>query len=79
MKRIELVQFNKEFLQRLKEAGVKLDDYKYCELYQRYQELSILYKSRKEVILTLTQEFNLTDRQIYNILKHLETPVKHYG
>lgn len=75
MKRFDLVDFNKELLQKLKKAGIKLDDYKYCDLYRRYLELSNKYKSRKQVILTLTQEFNLTDRQIYNILKHLETPI----
>lgn len=49
----DLVIFNREVLQRLKEVGVKLDDYKYCDLYRDYLELSETTGSRKEVMLTL--------------------------
>ena len=76
MKRIDLVEFNKELLQKLNEAGIRLEDYKYCDLYRNYLQLSETMKSRKEVILTLAQKHGITDRQVYNILKHLEKAVK---
>ena len=76
MKRIDLVEFNKELLQKLNEAGIRIEDYKYCDLYRNYLQLSETMKSRKEVILTLAQKHGITDRQVYNILKHLEKAVK---
>ena len=76
MKRIDLVEFNKELLQKLNEAGIRIEDYKYCDLYKDYLELSLSMKTRKEVILTLAQKHGITDRQVYNILKHLERAVK---
>lgn len=32
MRIIDLVEFNRELLQKLKETGVKLEDFKYCDL-----------------------------------------------
>lgn len=75
MRRIDLINFNKEFLQKLKQAGVRLDDYKYCELYQDYVEMTRTELSRKAIILTLAERYNITDRQIYNIIQHLEKSV----
>lgn len=71
----DLVIFNREVLQRLKEVGVKLDDYKYCDLYRDYLELSETTGSRKEVMLTLADRYKITDRQVYNIINRLKTPI----
>ncbi len=75
MRRIDLVEFNKELLQKLNEAGIRLEDYKYCELYQDYLELSKTLTTRKAVILTLAELHHISDRQVYNILRHLEMSV----
>lgn len=75
MIRADLIEFNKELLQKLKKAGVKLEDYKYCELYRDYLKLSATTGSRKEVMLTLADRYKITDRQVYNIINHLKTPI----
>lgn len=76
MRRIDLVEFNKELLQRLNEAGIRLEDYKYCDLYRDYLKLSETMGSRKEVILSLAQKHGISDRQVYNILNRLERSVR---
>lgn len=76
MRIIDLVEFNRELLQRMNEAGIRLEDYKYCDLYRDYLKLSETMSTRKEVILTLAGMYHITDRQVYNILKHLEMSVK---
>ena len=76
MRRIDLIEFNKELLQRLNEAGIRLEDYKYCDLYRSYLQLSETMKSRKAVILTLAEMYHISDRQVYNILNRLERAVK---
>ena len=75
MLRVEILNFNKELLQKLKQAGVKLEDYKYCDLYRDYVELSVTEPNRKSVILTLAQRYHITDRQVYSIIKRLKEPV----
>lgn len=76
MIRAELVEFNKELFQKLKLAGVKIDDYKYCELYRDYVKMSAVERSRKVVFLTLSEKYRMSDRQVYNIIKHMKTPVR---
>lgn len=75
MIRADLIEFNKELLQKMKQAGVRLDDYKYCDLYRDYVELSKNKTNRKVVFLTLAERYGISDRQVYNIIKHLEKPV----
>ncbi len=76
MRIIDLIEFNRELLQRMNEAGIRLEDYKYCDLYRDYLKLSETMKSRKAVILTLAERHHISDRQVYNILHHLEMTVK---
>ena len=76
MRIIDLVEFNRELLQRMNDAGIRLEDYKYCDLYRDYLQLSEKMKSRKAVILTLAERHHISDRQVYNILHHLEMSVK---
>lgn len=75
MKRADLVLFNEEIMRKLRKAGVRPDDYKYADLYRDYQDLIQTAESRKEVILSLAQKYGYTDRQVYNIIKHLEYKV----
>ena len=75
MKRADLVLFNEEVMRKLRKAGVRPDDYKYADLYRDYLALTKTADSRKEIILSLAQRYNYTDRQVYNIIKHLERKV----
>ncbi len=76
MTRAELVEFNKELFQKLKQAGVRIDDYRYCDLYRDYVEMSRTERSRKVVFLTLSQRYRITDRQVYNIIRHLKKKIE---
>lgn len=75
MIRAELIEFNRELFQRLKQAGIRLDDYKYCDLYRDYVELSQKESNRKVVFLTLAERYGITDRQVYNIINHMQKTV----
>ena len=75
MNRAEIIEFNRELLQKMKKAGIKLEDYKYCDLYRDYVAMSHIEPRRKVIILTLAQKYNITDRQVYNGVRHMEQPV----
>ena len=76
MIRADLIEFNKELFQKMKQAGIKLDDYKYCDLYRDYVEMTSAEPNRKVVMLTLAQRYGITDRQVYNIVNHMKAPIK---
>ena len=56
----------------MRKAGVRPDDYKYTDLYREYQRLTQTDSSRKAIILSLAERYGYTDRQVYNIIKHME-------
>ena len=62
MRIIDLVEFNRELLQRMNEAGIRLEDYKYCDLYRDYLKLSETMVTRKTVILTLVERHHISER-----------------
>jgi hypothetical protein len=75
MKRFDLVSFNEELLQKLKFAGIKLEDYKYCNLYREYCKMLKEGVKRTAIAVILGERYGLSCRQVYNIIKHLESPV----
>jgi len=68
--------FNAEMMRKLKEAGIRLDDYKYVDMWRDYVEMLKTAESRKEVMLSLADRYGITDRQVYNIIKHLEKKIE---
>ena len=75
MIRADLIEFNKELFQKLKKAGVRLEDYKYCDLFQDYVKMASTEHNRKVVFLTLAQKYKISDRQVYNIINHMQKTV----
>lgn len=75
MIRADLIELNKELFQKLKKAGIRLDDYRYCDLYRDYVKMKQIETNRKVIFLTLAQKYNITDRQVYNIVNHMEKTV----
>ena len=76
MRRADLIMFNAEMMRKLKEAGIRLDDYKYVDMWRDYVEILKTAESRKEVMLSLADRYGITDRQVYNIIKHLEKKIE---
>ena len=76
MRRADLIMFNAEMMRKLKEAGIRLDDYKYVDMWRDYVEMLKTAESRKEVMLSLADRYGITDRQVYNIIKHLEKEIE---
>ena len=76
MKRADLILFNEESMRKLKSAGIRLDDYKYADMWRDYAEMIKTATSRKVVILSLSEKYRTTDRQVYNIIKHLEKKIE---
>ena len=74
--RADLILFNEEMMRKLRKAGVRPDDYKYADMYREYQRLMQTERSRKVIILSLAEMYGYTDRQVYNIIKHLEKKVE---
>jgi predicted transcriptional regulator len=68
MKVYELIGFNRELLERIHTAGIRLDDYKYADLYAEYQSLVASGEKVTYAVATLSARYGISERQVYNLL-----------
>ena len=75
MKRIELIKFNAEILQRLQENGIKLSEWQYVKLYEDYEQMIAEGVKRTAIAMILAERYSMSERQVYNVVKHLKAIV----
>ena len=71
MKRVELIQFNADFLKRLQKVGVKLDDWQYADIVDDYNRMINDGQKRTYAILKLSEKYKISERCVYDLLKRL--------
>lgn len=75
MKRIELIKFNAELLQRLQSSGIKLNDWQYVNLFNDYESMLTEGVKRTAIAIILADRYKISERQVYNIINHLNSKV----
>lgn len=72
MKIYELLNFNRELLERLSSAGIKPDDYKYADLYADYERLDRKGEKKTYIVACLAEKYSISERQVYLVLGRME-------
>lgn len=75
MKIYELLSFHQELLQKLHTAGISTGDYKYVDLYAEYVRLKGDGLKVAYIIAYLAEQYAISERKIYSIIKKLECKV----
>lgn len=75
MTRGELVCFSKEVLQKMQQCDVKPDDWRYAEMLDEYKAMTEAGIKKTAVAAILAEHYNLSERQVYNILKRMQESV----
>lgn len=68
MKIYELLQFNKELLNRLCSAGIKPEDYKYADLFADYERLTREGEKKTYIVAILADKYSISERQVYAVI-----------
>ena len=68
MKVIEVLEFNRELIKRLKLTGIRLDA-DYIDLYTEYKQLTAQGEKVSYVIAHLAEEYAVSERKIYGLIK----------
>jgi hypothetical protein len=76
MKVIELVSFNKELLGKIRDAGIRLDDYTYIDLYDEYQAMRRNGEKISYIVAVLSEKYDISERKIYYLIKRLNSDCK---
>jgi predicted transcriptional regulator len=68
MKIYELINFNRELLEKIHTAGIRPDDYKYADLYTEYRTLIASGEKVTYAVMMLAARYGISERQVYNLL-----------
>ncbi len=65
----EILNFNKELLNRLVSIGFRPDDCKYIELYAEYEQLRRNNEKVTYAVSVLATRYSISERKVYEIIK----------
>lgn len=75
MKAVKLVQISTEMLKVLSENGIRIDDYKYVEVYNNYLNMRTNKVKHRVAITLLAEENHISERTLERIFKRLSKVV----
>lgn len=65
----EILNFNKELLNRLCMVGFKPDDCRYIDLYNEYEQMKNAGEKVTYIVNFLSAKYDVSERKIYKIVK----------
>ena len=78
MKLYELINFNRGLLENLQDAGIRLSDVRYVELFAEYQAMRSEGLKVSYIVAVLAERYGVCERKVYDLLKRFRrdcTPV----
>lgn len=73
MKVIEVLEFNRELIKRLKLTGIRLEDADYIDLYTEYKQLTAQGEKVSYVVAHLAEEYAISERKVYSLIKRFRS------
>lgn len=69
----DILNFNRELLERISQSGIHLDDVRYVDLYKDYLEMTESGQKTTFTIAALSDKYSVSVRKIYQLIKHFKT------
>lgn len=66
----------RDFMKSMSELGIKMDDYKYIDLCQEYNELVSKGEKKEYARLVLSKKYSVSESTVFRIISRLNTPIK---
>lgn len=76
MKVFEILNFNREPLNRLREAGIRLCDVEYIDLYNEFRALVADGNKVTYAVAVLAVKYSVSERSVYNVVSRFERDCK---
>lgn len=68
----EVLRFNRELLIRLKNAGVRLEDATYIDLFVDFNNMVAQGNKVSYVVACLASDYRISERKVYSLIKHFQ-------
>lgn len=76
MKVVEILKIGQNILKTLQKARIRIEDVRYIGLYEDYQSFMNDGYKKSYAIAVLAERYNISERQVYYLLKRFETDCK---
>ena len=76
MKVVEILKLGQNILKTLQKARIRIEDVRYIGLYEDYQSIMNDGYKKSYAIAVLSERYNISERQVYYLLKRFETDCK---
>lgn len=76
MKNFEVLKFVYEPIKRLKEAGIKLEDVNYIDLFSDYQKMIGEGQKVTYAVIVLSEKYKISGRKVYELIKRFQSDCK---
>lgn len=76
MKVIEVLNLNRELFAKLLEAGIRLEDVRYVNLYTDYFRLLQAGGKVTYIVAILAEQYNISERKVYDLIKRFQSDCK---
>ena len=73
---IDLVRFCRDFLKRLSECEIRLEDYRLVDMYDDYMLMADNGHKKEYIIAVLCEKYHVSESTLRRALKRLGAPVK---
>lgn len=72
MKVIDVLRFNRELLEKIVRAGIRLDDIRYIDLFSDYMAMKSQGEKITYIVSILAFRYSISERKVYSLIKHLQ-------
>ena len=76
MRVYEILSLNREFLERLNNFGISLDDCCWVSVYKEYLNMKKNGDKKTYIVAFLSDKYNICERKVYKIIKTMEKDCK---
>ena len=66
----EILNFNRELLNKLLSIGFRPEDCRYIDLYSDYERMRANGEKKTYIVSYLSDKYGISERKVYTIIKH---------
>ena len=69
----EILKFNRELLNRLRNSGIRLEDTDYVDLFLDYNEMVAAGNKVSYAVAILADNYHISERKVYSLIKRFQS------
>lgn len=68
----EILNFNRELLDRIRKAGIRLEDADYIDLFVDFNDMVGKGDKVSYTVAVLADKYGVSERKVYSLIKHFQ-------